>query len=159
MIKNVLQITRTLAVELSPPILDHGGIVEAAQWLAEHMSATQGFAVTVESEGNCQVIDRNQRMLLFQILRELLFNVVKHAGVDRASVRFRGDGTSCTFVVSDQGKGFVMNSPEKSDNRPTGFGLSGLGERLHMVGGALVVQSAPGQGTQITVTLPLLGLS
>jgi signal transduction histidine kinase len=155
MVQSALHAIRSLAVELSPPILDNKSLSEAVHWLAGHMEGVHGLAVTVETEGDCRVADRNKRTLLFQVLRELLFNVVKHAAIDRASVHLRCDGPILTAVVSDKGRGFAPATLSTRQASPTGFGLAGMSERLSLFGGAIHLQSEPGKGAEVTVTLPL----
>jgi two-component system, chemotaxis family, CheB/CheR fusion protein len=144
-----------LSVELSPPVLEQEGLVAALQWLAEHMKQIHGLSIHVEAEGPCGVTDKNLRILLFQILRELLFNVVKHADVDHASVKLYRQNNECIAIVSDQGKGFKLDAQSSWGNVTYGFGLTNISERLKLFGGRLEIQSSCGAGAQVTVVLPI----
>ena len=85
-LQEAVQVTRSLSVSLSPPVLHDEGLPEAIRWLAALMQQQHGLAVTVEAAPELPPIDEDVRVLLFQLVRELLFNVVKHAGVSAATV-------------------------------------------------------------------------
>jgi two-component system, chemotaxis family, CheB/CheR fusion protein len=155
LIEEAIQSVRTLTVELSPPALEQEGLAEALQWLADRMQHIHGLSVHIEAEGSCGVTDKNLRVLLFQILRELLFNVVKHADVDHAAVRLYCQNNEYIAIVSDQGKGFETDSRSSPDNVTYGFGLTNVSERLKLFGGRLEIQSSSGAGAQVTVVLPI----
>jgi PAS domain S-box-containing protein len=155
LIQDAIQATRTLTVELNPPVLEQEGLVEALRWLADHMQYIHGLSIHIEAEDSCEEIDKNLRVLFFQTLREILFNVVKHAGVDQAGLRLYRQDDECIAIVTDQGKGFDPDSQSSSDHVTYGFGLTNVSERLNLFGGRLEIQSSPGAGTQVTVVLPM----
>jgi two-component system, chemotaxis family, CheB/CheR fusion protein len=95
------------------------------------------------------------RVLLFQSVRELLSNVKKHAGVQHARVELAGEPNEQIVIrVTDQGTGFQA---ERSDRREQEerFGLYNVRERLRLIGGDMVVDSTPAQGTCVTIRAPL----
>jgi signal transduction histidine kinase len=94
------------------------------------------------------------QVLLFQLVRELLFNIVKHAGVDRAFVAIRHDDDHLTIEVRDDGVGFSPDALE-AKQAAGGFGLYSVRERLPLFGGHLEIMSQPGEGTRAVITLPL----
>jgi PAS domain S-box-containing protein len=154
LIKEAIQAARDMAVELAPPILDEQ-IRHVVRWLAEYMRGLYQLTVAVEFVNDCEVDDKSVRILLFQLLRELLFNIVKHAEVNQASITLWRDTQQLTVVVADEGKGFAQTSPMQNVRVATGYGLAGLQERLQLFGGTMQIDSAPGKGTQVTLTLPL----
>lgn len=93
-----------------------------------------------------------QRILLFQIVRELLFNVVKHAGVQEAQVNLQEAAGGITVVVSDRGHGFQVEEALADNNNA--FGLHSVRERLRLFDGTTASDSRPGQGTEVTFFLP-----
>lgn len=95
--------TRRLAVDLSPQVLEHEGLVEAVRWLATQMEEVHGLKVEVSGVGTV-LLPKPVRILLFQIIRELLFNIVKHAGVNQAMVRLSQKDAELLIQVIDQGK-------------------------------------------------------
>ena len=149
-----LEASRSLTVSLCPPVLLEAGLMPGLQWLAEWMHDKHGLVVKIT--GGCSVIVPGPLCtFLFQAVRELLFNTVKHAGVKHASVALlQPDGMTLRVIVSDRGKGFSADesSPSQSSG---GFGLFHLRERLVYMGGDFEVISSPGHGVRIMMTLPL----
>jgi PAS domain S-box-containing protein len=152
--EEAVRAARTLTVELSPPVLEYEGLPEAVEWLAHQMEDLHALAVNVEAHGDCRVQDKNLRVLLFQMVRELLFNVVKHAQVDHADVILRQADGQLNVTVIDEGQGFDVDTLPASKDMQTGFGLVSIRERLQLFGGQMEVQSAPNQGTQVQILLP-----
>jgi signal transduction histidine kinase len=91
-------------------------------------------------------------VLLSQLLRELLFNVVKHAETKRARIVARRLGSSILISVEDEGAGFDPTVLETDGT--TGLGLAAVRERLELVGGDVMVASEPGHGTSVTIVIP-----
>ena len=94
-------------------------------------------------------------MLLFQILRELLFNVVKHAGTNRVTIELRDVDDHLAIRVIDRGEGFDVEAAAARAEQDGGFGLFSVRERLSLIGGRMEIDSAPGAGTRITVHAPV----
>lgn len=152
--KKALTYTRSLMAKLSPPVLDELGLPAALNWLAEQMPL-HGLAVEVRLEHKQVPLPDEQAVLLFQSVRELLINVAKHAGTDRATVTLRIDAEAVlTIEVRDAGSGFdATNAETKAAGEH--FGLFSVRERMEAMGGSLHLQSSPGAGTTTTLTLPL----
>ncbi|NQU43674.1 PAS domain S-box protein [bacterium] len=148
-----IQTSRSLTVELSPPILYDSGLAVALEWLSIHMEEKHGLKVEVEAQVEAEPDSEGFRCLLFQAARELLFNIVKHAGVQEAHVRLdlSEDGRAPRLVVSDAGNGFDATGLFERAERPRGFGLFSIQERLELLGGSMRIESNPGQGTRITL--------
>lgn len=150
----------SLTFQLSPPLLHDVGLVAATRWLAEDLERSFGLAVRV-AESEELTLDEATRITLFRAIRELLINVTKHAGVDRARVRIWSDGTMACVAVEDGGSGFGPRADPGSfgrvaDSSRGGFGLLALRERLGQLGGALAVESGPGgAGSRVVVSVPL----
>ena len=143
-----IALTRSLSSDLNPIVLESECVEDLARWLAEREAAHGRLAVTVEGQGRIE--DDSARALLYQALRELLFNVVKHAGTDRARIAIADDGRAVAVSVEDEGDGFDPSTGGHTE----GFGLTSMRSRLSMVGGHIDVASAPGAGTRVTVTVP-----
>lgn len=142
---------RTLAAELSPAALGSPRVADLLQWLALRKRALWGMGVEVEVEEPCAVADRALRVLLYQALREVLLNVVKHAGTTRARLRAWTDDGLATVRVEDDGVGF---DPAAVAAGAGGFGLPHVRERVERAGGWLGIDSAPGEGARITIAIP-----
>jgi two-component system NarL family sensor kinase len=98
------------------------------------------------------VPDPDLREVIFQMVRELLLNVAQHAGVDEAYLRLRRVGDRLVVRVADEGSGFDPTLLDSGED--AAFGLRTLRERVDIFGGAVEVDSQPGQGTRITLVMP-----
>ena len=150
-------LTRTLAAELSPAVLDTDSLGDVFDWLAGHMKTRYGLDVETSVEAGCRIADPTVRVALYQVLRELLFNVVKHAGTDHAHLTARPAPAETApggvvVTVEDSGAGF--DPATVAGGGGTGLGLASLHGRLELVGGRIEVDSAPGDGTRIAITVP-----
>lgn len=150
--------TRTLSVELSPPLLHDFGLAAAFEWLAEWMREKHDLVlhVTADARGNPDSDD--VRVLLFESVRELLFNTVKHAGVREAWLELApADDDQLRVTVSDRGTGLEPSRLEAPSRTDPGLGLFTIRERLLSLGGSFQVESAPGQGARFTLLAPRHG--
>jgi two-component system, chemotaxis family, CheB/CheR fusion protein len=118
------------------------------------MSQLYGLDVAFDFETNDSVLDENVRTLVFHVARELLFNVVKHAGTEQASLHVgKAEDSDLVVRVSDEGAGFDVETMNDLTPVPR-FGLASIRERIEVLGGRFDVESAPGQGTSVTIRLP-----
>ena len=144
---------RSLAVELSPPVLYELGLIPAVESLAEEMKSNYGLSIEIDDDGAAKSLGQATRAILFRAIRELLINVAKHAGVGNARVIAKRVGDGLVATVSDSGAGF--NPSEIPTDLQRGFGLTSVRERLAYIGGSLRIASRPGHGTEVTLTVPL----
>jgi len=144
--------SRSLTGELSPPVLSSRGLPAALEWLASRMEEDHGLLVQVSTAEWAPVEDQALRVLLFQSVKELLFNVAKHAGVGRAEVRLARAREGLSVEVRDEGRGFDPATPETG--RGVSYGLFSVAERVRQMGGTLDVSSAPGRGTVVRIAVP-----
>ena len=152
-----LEESRSLTVELSPPILAHAGLAAALEWLARRTTEKYRLPVAVDSDAQAEPAGEDTRLLLFDAARELLFNVVKHARASQARLVLRRSTAGHVEVeVADDGVGFDAARLERDDT-PRGFGLFNIGQRVRGWGGSLRIDSAPGRGTTATLRLPTSG--
>jgi signal transduction histidine kinase len=147
--------TRTLMLELAPPGLHESGLIEALRWLADRVGKQQRLIVTVEDDGTTKSLEDQVTVLLFQTVRELLQNVVKHARSKRATVRCSVQDDTLTLDVIDPGVGFEVHSIDRLPTRQGGFGLFNIRERLKLMGGAVDIHSVIGEGTTVRIRVPL----
>lgn len=153
-----IAIVRSLTVELRPPVL-HDALSEAFEWLAGHMEGSYGLHVELDCAEGVEPINKEVRELAFQIVRELLFNVVKHAEVDEATLRVQRQDGRCVISVADRGKGFHVDLFNAEQAVITGYGLRSVQERLRLFDGTLTIESTPGHGTRMIVSLPAMSQS
>jgi PAS domain S-box-containing protein len=152
-----LRYTRTLMGQLSPSVLHDVGFVPAVQWLAEQMGQ-QGLNVTVQVLApNMPRIPDTMADVLFQAVRELLLNVLKHARVSEAVISVeKREGDEWLIAVEDHGVGF---DPNVMRHRATDeqFGLFSIQERMEAISGWCRIHSIPGRGTRIELGLAMGG--
>ena len=147
--------TRSLAVELYPPVLHENSLSAALSWLKEWMKDRYGVVVDLIADPHATPLDKDVRTLLFESVRELLFNAVKHAKIDRIAVEaILTSGDEIRITVSDAGAGFdpAVVFARQAAHRG-GLGLVTIRERLALLGGRLDVDSRPGRGSRFTLTL------
>jgi signal transduction histidine kinase len=155
-VDQILQATRTLVVELNPPVLQSAGVHEALRWLVSHMKEGYELDVDLSAQAEYQILDQEIRALLVQMVRELLFNVVKHAGTNEAHLKLWREDERLLIRVEDKGKGFELQSfRDNTGKSASGFGLFRMEERLNLIGGRLEIDTAPGQGARITIMIPV----
>ena len=152
MIERAINVTRTLSVELNPPVEHDTSLDTALRWLSGHVKDRYQMEVALDIEEDLQLPGSDQRTLMVQMVREILFNTIKHAGVKSAQVAAKLDGEVVVIRVSDEGKGFNVNAV-KSREQP-GLGLFSLEERVRLIGGKVTIDSRPGKGTSVTILFP-----
>jgi PAS domain S-box-containing protein len=147
--------TRSLMADLTPPILQFG-LVMSLKWLADKFRR-HNVTVDVHTQPDSHIdLTEDQISLLFQSVRELLMNVVKHAKTDRARISILSDGESITIEITDGGQGFDPSAlPNGLPSQGGGqFGLFSIRERMEALGGRFEVESVRGAGTRACLVLP-----
>ncbi len=156
--------SRHLSHELSPAILHHSGLAASLEWLAGQMKLQYGLEVALEAEGLPEdggkpaAGAKALQVFIFRAVQELLFNVVKHAQVKSARVRLDTVQGWRIVTVCDDGRGFDPVASGFSPHRAGGFGLLSIRERTQAIGGSLSIDTAPGAGSRITLTVPLAAM-
>jgi PAS domain S-box-containing protein len=156
-IEEAITAARSLSFELFPPALQSSGLPAALTWLADWTRNKYGIEVQVSAAPLANSTRKDVRTLLFESVRELLLNAVKHAHADRVSVDLAvdADGMLC-ITVTDQGIGFEpAEVGESAKGGPPGWGLFSIRERLTLLGGRFDIDSSPGQGARFRLVAPL----
>ncbi|HPF35169.1 MAG TPA: sensor histidine kinase [Candidatus Krumholzibacteria bacterium] len=154
LLDRTIRATRELTGEISPPVLYELGLSDGLDWLAEWCGDKLDLTVEYRTAGPPPDVPEEARVMLFKSARELLRNVKRHAGVDRAALTLTSRPDGVEIRVDDAGAGF---HPE-GRVRPLdggGFGLFSIRERMRQLGGEAVLTSAPGAGTRAVLRLPL----
>ena len=152
-LSDAIGITRSLSIDLSPVILQGEGLTEAILWLAAQMKERYGLQVQLDAKDNLNQLDGHMRMLLFQTIRELFFNTVKHSGTSQTKVSLEQYDQRARVTISDDGKGFDVDAV-MSDSK-TAHGLLVIQDRLSLMGCSLEITSEPGNGTLIVIQAPM----
>jgi PAS domain S-box-containing protein len=151
--EEALTYVRTLVAELHPPLLHGATLPVALAWLGEHMWR-HDLQVEVHIDPTNLHLPDEQAILLFQCVRELLFNVIKHAKTNRATVRQGVQASEMRISVEDKGAGFDPREQAAREEERSKFGLFSIRERMEALGGSLEITSAVAQGTRATLILP-----
>ena len=148
-LSEAITITRDMSIDLSPIVLQGDGLTEAVTWLASRMKEQYGLHVTLDVNYDFHQYDGDLRILLFQGIRELLFNSVKHGESKQAVITMEQVDNFGRITISDTGKGFdvaaTLNDPKAA------HGLLIIQDRLKLVGGNMKVTSIPGEGTRVVI--------
>jgi PAS domain S-box-containing protein len=148
---------RSLSFELFPPVLHGSGLPASLTWLADWMRHQHGLLVEVKANPLANSGRKDVRTLLFESVRELLFNTVKHARTDRATLDLSlgADDDTLRITVQDRGVGFdPANVADEAKDGHVGWGLFSIRERLMLLGGRFEIESAPGRGTTFRLIAP-----
>jgi len=145
--------TRALMNDISSPILYEMGLLAAVQNLAEQASASYGLRVSHDLTGEFGNLELEFTVMIYQAVKELLNNVSKHSQARNASVRLVAEDTAVRAIVADDGRGFEVGDVGLP-RREGGFGLFSIRERVKSFNGSMLIDSAPGKGTVVTVVLP-----
>ncbi|MEO8617709.1 MAG: response regulator [Luteolibacter sp.] len=150
-----IETTRSLTVEISPPVLHQCGLAAAFHWLHYWLLEKYGLDVAMNADEGMDP-SPNISVTLFHCVRELLFNTVKHSGVKAASVSMSQPVQKMLKIeVSDQGVGFDPDVVRAREGTAGGFGLFNIRERIELLGGRMESRSAPGCGSTFTLWVPM----
>lgn len=155
LIDDAVTYTRELTSELKPPAsLDVEDLKAHIKWVAEKMKK-HNLEVTIKDDERPKPLDKEVRITLLQCVRELLFNIVKHASVKEAVVFITRHHDYIQISVQDEGEGFDPEDKELTPDQEGGFGLFSIRERVDTLGGRMDLDSEPGKGTKVSLYLPL----
>jgi signal transduction histidine kinase len=152
LLDEALQACRTLTTEISPPILHERGLLPALRWLTSWFGKQHALKVHLQLPGDEPPLGDSERVTLFEVARELLLNVIKHAGASEASVLLQLEAERVRLIVSDPGKGCCSTALE-TPGAAGKFGLFSARERLRMMDGDVYLESCP-RGTRCVAHLP-----
>lgn len=152
---SILDGVRRFAQDLRPSMLDDLGLVPALEWLTSDLSRHFGITIGMGLVGSVHRFPSETELVLFRVAQEALRNVCKHSGASRAWVTMEFGENKVTMTIKDNGKGFEL--PERvGDLAKSGkLGLAGMQERIQLIDGKLTLHSNPGEGTAVTVAVPI----
>jgi PAS domain S-box-containing protein len=149
-----IQKTRSLSYDLSPPVLRQSGLLPALEWLSGDMLVKHGFDVELKLNRKAEPESPAIASMLFQSIKELLFNSIKHSGVGEALVEAKNRGARLAISVADKGRGCIESEVREKQRHGSAFGLFKIEERIQFLGGEFEIDAAPGKGCRITLSLP-----
>jgi len=152
-VKGILNETRTLIFEVSPAVLYDFGLEVALERLSAVLAQKNNIVINYKNDSKSKYLDEDIRVMLFQMTRELLANVIKHAKAKKIEVITIKRGNTIRITVQDDGSGF--DTKNLKPNSSGGVGLFSINERLLQIGGSSEIRSKIGLGTKIIITAPL----
>jgi PAS domain S-box-containing protein len=155
LIEVTIREVRTLIFELSSPLLYEVGLKAALEQMVEQFQDQHGIPISLEDDGRPKPVSIDGSVVLFQAVRELMLNVVKHANAHRIRVSMNRHNEWLEITVQDDGGGFDVGRDAFKPGRQGGYGLFSIRERLEYLGGSLSVESVPGRGTRAALALGL----
>ncbi|MEN8235249.1 MAG: ATP-binding protein [Actinomycetota bacterium] len=157
MVRLLIEDTRRIIVDQRPLILDDLGLIPALRWYSESRLNDIGIETSFEVDGQRDRLPSHIESALFRIVQEATNNIARHADAKHVHIRVTSREETVRIVVSDDGKGFDSDAaPGANDGH---LGLAGMRERADLLGGEIVIRSRPGEGTVISIEIPLTGVA
>jgi signal transduction histidine kinase len=155
LIEQAIQYSRSLTTELSPPVLYELGFEAGVQWLLEKLRKEHGISTSFHDDEKPKSLSDDIRIVLFQAVRELLTNVVKHARAQAVNTLVFRESDMIGVEIDDNGVGFDEGELTVNQHKKHAFGLFHIRERLDHLGGHFSIASHPGGGTKVRLAAPL----
>jgi signal transduction histidine kinase len=144
-----------LTFDLSPPVLYELGLEAALESLMERMQKLHDLRFEFVDDNQPKPLSEDLAVLLYRAVQEVLVNIVKHAQARTAKTSIEKDDKKVRVTIRDDGVGFDVTEIESHVDREGKFGLFSIRERLDHLGGHVEIATKPGQGTQVTLVVPL----
>lgn len=155
MMKDALELVRSISHGLRPPLLDEMGWEPAISWLCESIDHRAGMTVVYTQKGANTRLEPAIELVAYRVVQEALTNATRHADATRVDVTVEQREDTLCIEVRDNGKGFDMEQLQQSQAPRTGLGLLSMIERVETVHGEVDIETAPGQGVRVVVELPI----
>jgi signal transduction histidine kinase len=139
---------------LTPGQLEHAQLPDAIAEMAKRWAETSGVDLVLDTTGVAMPLLPELEVALFRVAQEALVNVGKHAGASRVGLTLSYMDDVVVLDVRDDGRGFARD--EVVTTTDSGFGLAAMGTRVQRVSGTLAVESAPGEGTALSASVPAI---
>lgn len=154
-IDETMQEARTLAFDLSNPVLYEVGFDAAVEsWLARQVKEISDLEYHFTTHSGRVKLPEQHQVMLFQIVREILTNVLKHAQAKLVDVVINNRAQELSITIADDGVGFEPQTLNWDTEHSSGLGLFNVRERLEYLSGHLDIESQAGEGTTVTITIP-----
>jgi len=149
-VNRIIRTMRKIATDLRPGILDELGVAAAIEWLAKDFQNRTGISCKVILQGVDKISDTARSTAIFRIVQESLTNVMRHAAASQVKVSLERKARALVVEVRDNGIGIAEVRIFGSKS----FGLTGMRERVRLLGGKAEIHGIPGKGTLVRVTIP-----
>jgi signal transduction histidine kinase len=146
---------QNIIYDLRPTLLDDLGLIPALHWYTESRLKEQGVEVELSIMGRPRRLPPEVETTLFRVTQEAVTNVLRHASAGQVWLDLKFDTDAASIRIRDDGQGFLVRYPTSNLNDRTGLGLLGIQERASLLGGRFEVHSTPGEGTDLSVWIPV----
>lgn len=145
---------REISYNLRPYQLDRLGLTKAIQSIIKKVSASSAIAIRAEIDDIDELFSKESEINLYRIVQECINNILKHSAAANAQVIIKNNHHQLRITIADDGRGFEPAMVGAREGQP-GFGLTGISERAGLLNGKTLIDSVPGQGTTVTITIPI----
>jgi signal transduction histidine kinase len=152
---SIIENVRRLSLALSPTVLEELGLTAALKWLLSTLSKVPNLKTTVDIEEIDRFLPRNDWIIIYRIIQEIVANIGKHSSADNVFVDIHRRDNSVHFLIQDNGKGFNLEQQYEKNISEKGLGLATMSERIKAIGGVLDLWSQETKGTRIVISVPL----
>lgn len=151
LIDSAVKLVRKISSDLRPAVLEYLGFPSAVEWLVTEFARRTGIDWSISVDEQCALLDKERSIALFRILQEALTNIARHAAATAIKIASKVVDGNVTVEIIDNGKGAKEGDFFKKES----YGILGMKERVEYLGGSLEIRSFPGEGTTVTVIIPL----
>jgi signal transduction histidine kinase len=148
-----LEEVRQITHGLRPYQLDRLGLTQAIRTAVSLASDNSSISFASKIESIDQMFDKDSEIHVYRIVQEAITNVIKHSGATEATVVVKNRGTAVSISIRDNGRGFDADSKRSPEALDLGYGLTGIAERVRILGGTVAIDSKPGEGTTVAVEI------
>src|SRR5262249_11781927 len=148
---------KEISYNLRPYLRDRLGLAKAVESMLNKAAYSTGIEFVADLDEMDGALAKQSEMSVYRVIQEAIGNIIKHSGATEVRVTMKRTGSTATVTIVDNGKGFVVDQPETVDanGKRKGFGLMGMSERARLAGAKLSINSEPGKGTTILVSIPV----
>ena len=150
-VDQTIEHVRKIVSELRPSILDDMGLTAALEWQVAQFQKRTGIRSNLESSSEDFNLPRDTAAALFRVVQEALTNVMRHAGARHVQVALKPGADVLRIAITDDGRGLTR----ERINDQKSFGIIGMTERVHRIGGEFNIFSGPGKGTRLEIAVPI----
>ncbi|HSC46781.1 MAG TPA: PAS domain S-box protein, partial [Gammaproteobacteria bacterium] len=154
MIAQLLQLVRQLSLDLHPSVLDDLGLPPAIRWVLRERAGSSGLDLRLQLQEGLPRFAELIELTLFRVFQESLSNVLRHAGARTLTVTLESKAGRLEMSIRDDGRGFEPAAAQKHVRAGQSLGVIGMRERVRLAGGEISIESVPGHGTEVRVSVP-----
>ena len=155
LIGKAIQDLRDLSRSLNTDYVEEMGLVRSIEYELELLQKTGSIETELNMEGKIVKFDKQKELILFRIVQEAIHNIMKHADAKKITAAIHFTNDAMQIVIKDNGKGFDLSPLNDAGNQSFGLGLRNMNSRATLIGALFSVNSAIGNGTEVSLQLPI----